>query len=148
MIPNATPKILLVLLFLWVGCKTSKKAAVSQKKPFVFSEAIKRRIKQYYGDTYIAKTGATIIGGEKALYKHLVYPYKAVEENIEGLVVLGFTVNEDGSISDIKIIKSLGYDCTKEAIKAVRSVKFHPYIRNGKPSKVVEILPIIFKLTN
>src|SRR5690348_8279277 len=54
-------------------------------------------------------------GGETAMLeyiaKHVKYPVVAREKGIEGKVFVNFVVNEDGSISDTKIMKSVGGGC-------------------------------------
>lgn len=90
-------------------------------------------------------------GGETALLKcvssRLIYPSIAVEQEIQGVVILRFVVLEDGSVGDVVVQKSLDLECDKAAVKAVQSLpKFVPGKRQGKPVKTWFTCPIRFVL--
>jgi protein TonB len=90
-------------------------------------------------------------GGEDALRaylsKNINYPKQANEQGIAGRVVLNFVVNEDGDITDIKVVRGIGYGCDQEAMRVVNSMpKWKPGKQNGKAVKVSFSLPIMFKL--
>ncbi len=90
-------------------------------------------------------------GGEEALtaylVKHIQYPSRALQNDIEGHVTLGFLVNKDGEIEDIKVIRSLGYGCDDEALRVAGAMpKWKPGKNNGKAVKVYFNLPINFVL--
>lgn len=53
------------------------------------------------------------------LQKNQKYPSKAAETNIQGEVVLRFLVNENGSLSNIRVEKSLSTECDAEAIRVL-----------------------------
>ena len=62
-----------------------------------------------------------------------VYPQRARLQNIEGYVLVEFTINVDGSVSDIVIIESEPKHIFENAVlNAVRSFKYSPKIVNGK----------------
>lgn len=90
-------------------------------------------------------------GGNGALMKYLKenvkYPDQCVNEKIEGRVIVGFVVNEDGSISDVEIKKSANPMLDKEALRVVSAMpKWVPGEENGKPVKTSYNIPITFKL--
>jgi protein TonB len=90
-------------------------------------------------------------GGEDSLmmfvYSNLVYPTQALKEKIEGRVVCDFVVEKDGSISDIKILRSFGYGCDEEAVRIVKLMpKWIPGKLKGEVVRVKFTLPIKFKL--
>jgi TonB family protein len=96
---------------------------------------------------------ASFPGGEKALQeylnKNLVYPRAARVNEIEGRVVVEFYVEEDGSISDIRIEKSVDELLDHEAIRVVKrmlSFRWIPAMENGKPVRQKVSLPIDFVL--
>ena len=66
---------------------------------------------------------ASYKGGEwakiKFINKHLVYPQKAKEEKTEGRVKVEMIVEKDGSLSDIKIVRSLSPECDAEIKRVV-----------------------------
>lgn len=62
-------------------------------------------------------------GGEEALAKYLSenvrYPEISKENGVEGIVVVGFTVNTDGSLANLKVVKFVDPDLEKEALRVV-----------------------------
>jgi len=90
-------------------------------------------------------------GGEaelmKFLNKNIEYPALAKENNIQGVAVLTFVVNKDGSVSDVAIVKEIGGGCGKEAVRVVRTMpKWSAGEANGHPVKVRFTLPVRFRL--
>ena len=88
-------------------------------------------------------------GGEAALMKyidsHLQEPQ--TQEKITGNVVLQFIVQSDGSIDEVKVVRSLHPDYDKEAVRVVKSLpKFTPGRQNGQAVAVWYTLPVTFKL--
>jgi len=90
-------------------------------------------------------------GGDSKLIKWLSenthYPKNTQDKGIEGRVVCRFVVEEDGTISDIEIVKSLAHDFDKEAVQIIKSMpKWIPGKQNGKAVRVYYNLPILFRL--
>lgn len=95
-------------------------------------------------------TSVKFRGGESALLQfisqNLVYPVIAQEQEIQGSVILEFVVEKDGSIGDVKVIKSLSKECDQAAIDVVRKLpRFTPARKQGKPVAVMFRLPIRFR---
>jgi len=88
------------------------------------------------------------IGGVESIYENLIYPEFAVRAGIQGSVILEAVVNEDGSLSDISIVKGIGGGCEEAAVMALRQVSFNPGKQRGKAVKVKVRLPIKFLLEN
>ena len=62
-------------------------------------------------------------------------------------VVVAFTVEKDGSLSDIKVVKSLDPLFDKEAVRLVKSMpKWKPGMDNGEPIRVRSSVPVTFRL--
>ncbi|RYD57102.1 MAG: energy transducer TonB [Sphingobacteriales bacterium] len=81
------------------------------------------------------------------MQRSLNYPHAARESGIEGSVVIQFVVNEDGSVTDAKVIRGIGGGCNDEALRVVRSMpKWKPGKQNGRAVKVFYTLPIRFVL--
>ncbi|MCR4836636.1 MAG: energy transducer TonB [Bacteroidaceae bacterium] len=79
--------------------------------------------------------------------KKIKYPAKARKEGIEGMVIVEFIVEKDGSISGPKVILSLTPKCDAEALRVVKSMpKWKPGKQNGKIVRVKYTLPVRFKL--
>ena len=91
-------------------------------------------------------------GGENGLYQYLaeniVYPEEARDNGIVGKVFVGFTVEKDGSVSDINILRDIGYGCGEECVRVVRGMsgKWHPGKVGGRPVRSKFTLPINFNL--
>ncbi len=79
--------------------------------------------------------------------RNLIYPEEARQEGISGRVLLEFVVTESGSITNIKILDSLGLGCDQESIRVIRtSGPWVPGEKDGEPVKVRLVLPIDFVL--
>jgi protein TonB len=92
-------------------------------------------------------------GGEEAMMRfiqsNINYPDMERENDIQGRVVVGFVVLEDGTLSDIQIKKGVSSGIDKEALRVVRKLpKFNPGKQQGKAVKVSFVLPIMFKLAS
>ena len=90
-------------------------------------------------------------GGEAALMKylesHIKYPPEAAENNVQGHVIVQFVVKKDGSIGEVKVVRSLEENLDKEAIRVIKSLpKFTPGRHDGKAVSVWYTLPVPFKL--
>ncbi|MCM1028618.1 MAG: TonB family protein [Pseudoflavonifractor sp.] len=91
-------------------------------------------------------------GGDKALLKYisdnLRYPQLAIENNIQGRVVVQFVVTKTGNIGEVKVVRSKDPDLDKEAVRVVKTIpKFQPGKQNGSAVNVWYTLPITFKLS-
>lgn len=81
------------------------------------------------------------------LSENIVYPSMAEENNIEAKVITQFIVEIDGSISNVEIIKKMGWGFDEEALRVVKAMpNWKPGKQNGKPVRVLYTLPIHFKI--
>lgn len=79
--------------------------------------------------------------------KNLKYPMMARESDIQGRVFVGFVVEKDGSISNVRVLRGIGGGCDEEAVRVVQTLpKFKPGKQRGNPVRVQYTLPIVFKL--
>lgn len=90
-------------------------------------------------------------GGDAALIQYLAshtnYPTVAAENGVQGKVYVGFVVERDGSVSDVKILRSVDPSLDKEAMRVVRSMpKWTPGKQNGSAVRVKFQVPVNFKL--
>jgi len=82
------------------------------------------------------------------IYRNITYPTVARENGIEGMVVVSFVVETDGSLSDIMILRDLGGGCGKESVRVVSEMpNWIPGKDKGEPVRVQFNLPVRFKLT-
>lgn len=84
--------------------------------------------------------------GKSSFASSVVYPQDAIDHKVEGLVKAFFVVEPDGHTSNIRILKSLNYECDQSVIKAIHKVQFKPGMINGKAVRVHCILPVYFGL--
>ena len=90
---------------------------------------------------------ASFPGGIAACMKYIAdnfrYPNIQGDCSIQGKIVVTFTVNEDGNLSDIKVKKSVYSDLDKEAVRVVKSMpSWIPAKQNGKAVKSRYTLPV------
>ena len=77
----------------------------------------------------------------------LVYPEIAKENGVQGRVVLQFTVNPDGSVSNVKVLRGVDASLDKEAVRVVSSSpKWTPGKQRDRAVKVTYTFPVIFQL--
>ena len=90
-------------------------------------------------------------GGPSALMQYLSsnikYPVVAEENGVQGRVVCTFVVERDGSITDVRVIKSVDPSLDKEAVRVVKSMpKWIPGKQNGSAVRVKYTVPVTFRL--
>ena len=90
-------------------------------------------------------------GGMGALMQYLSsnikYPVIAEENGIQGRVICTFVVERDGSITDVRIAKSVDPSLDKEAMRVVSKMpKWIPGKQNGSAVRVKYTLPVTFRL--
>jgi len=90
-------------------------------------------------------------GGMASLYKYLgsniIYPENARKNDIEGTVMLLFVVKKDGSLKDIKVVRSADKELDAEAVRVLsRSHGWKPGMYYGIPVNVKYQLPVTFAL--
>ena len=90
-------------------------------------------------------------GGEPALYKFinskLVYPKAAKDNLISGKVIVRFSVEPDGTLSGVSVLRGINPDLDSEAIRVINLLpKWQPGKLAGIPVKVWYSMPVIFKL--
>ncbi len=90
-------------------------------------------------------------GGEEAMYKFLsqnvIYPVKAQEGNIQGVVKIDFLVDENGNITEPRVIQSAHLFLDNEALRIVKNMpRWTPATLKGQKVKSVGVLPMTFRL--
>jgi protein TonB len=81
------------------------------------------------------------------IQKNLKYPEIALENQIEGTVVVEFVVEKDGSISNIKVLKDIGGGCGNEAMRIIKMMpKWTPGKQRDMAVRVKMRAPIKFKI--
>ena len=90
-------------------------------------------------------------GGPSALFefisRNMQYPVVAEENGVQGRVICTYVIESDGSISDIKVVKSVDPSLDKEAVRVVSSMpKWIPGKQKGIPVRVKYTVPVTFRL--
>ncbi|MBO9703209.1 MAG: TonB family protein [Sporocytophaga sp.] len=83
---------------------------------------------------------------EEFFRKNVVYPTKAQNNGIEGKVFVQFIINTDGTVTDVKAIRGIGYGCDEEAERVTKKMVWTPGKQNGVAVRIKKVLPIHFKL--
>ena len=83
----------------------------------------------------------------KWVYNQIEYPEIAKENGIQGRVTVQFTIDKDGSVKDVKVLRGVDSSLDKEAVRVIqKSPKWSPGTQRNKPVKVKYTFPIIFQL--
>ena len=93
----------------------------------------------------------TFPGGDAELMKylssHINYPPMAMENNIQGRVIVQFVVTKSGKVGEVKVVRGVDRDLDNEAVRVVKSLPdFIPGRMNGQAVNVWYTLPVTFKL--
>ena len=79
--------------------------------------------------------------------RNLTYPETAREKELEGRVTLQFTVEPDGSVTGVKVLRGVDPILDDEAVRVIsQSPRWSPGLMNGKPVRVTYNFPVVFQL--
>ena len=125
--------------------KVSRSAAVNGFVPVVMEEIEEESV------FLVVEEDPEFPGGMDSLKafieRSLIYPQAARDNKIEGKVYVTFTVEADGSISNVKVLRDIGGGCGEEAVRVVKMMpKWKPGKQRGKPVRTQFNLPVEFKL--
>ena len=99
----------------------------------------------------IVEENAQFPGGDEACFKwlseHIKYPSICQEQGVQGRVIVSFVVNKDGSIVDVKTLRSPDSNLSKEAERVVKLMpKLKPARQGNKTVRSRFNLPVLFRL--
>lgn len=85
------------------------------------------------------------------IYRRLKYPDSAIRKGIEGTTIVEFTVQPDGSVAGIKLLRSVSPECDQEALRTIakmhyENIRWIPGKHDGIPIEVPFVIPITFRL--
>ena len=128
----------------------SEDGEVLKAKQMLATEIVKPRVEENKVFEYVEQM-PSFPGGMAALMqylsKNIKYPPVAEEMNIQGRVICTFVVERDGSVSDIRIAKSVDPSLDKEAVRVVSAMpRWIPGRQNGQNVRVKYTLPVTFRL--
>lgn len=89
-------------------------------------------------------------GGMDALYAYLngslAYPRRALDNQVQGKVLVSFVVMPDGSVQQARVERGIGYGCDEEALRVVEQMPaWNAGIQNGNAVAVKMLLPLLFQ---
>ena len=91
--------------------------------------------------------GGDANGFAKWVNENINYPEAAKEKGVEGRVLLGFVVDDQGNVSDVKVLRGVDPALDAEAVRVVKaSPKWEDGNQNGNNVKVSYTFPVVFKL--
>ena len=125
-------------------------AAPEAKAPTVIEKAVEVEAKSET-EFVIVEQQPEFPGGMKALAdflgKSLKYPRAAASAGVSGKVFVSFIVNSDGSLTDLQVLKGIGFGCDEEAIRVMQKMpRWKPGKQSGRAVRVKFNLPISFTL--
>jgi protein TonB len=90
-------------------------------------------------------------GGDESrlnyLRRNVRYPEPALKGLIQGVVMVVFVVETDGSITNVNLAKRIGGGCDEEAIRVTTGMpRWEPGKRHGRPVRVMVRMPIVFRI--
>ena len=77
---------------------------------------------------------------------NILYPEKAIKNNIEGMVTVEFTIDTSGNYKDFIVIRDIGYGCSEEVLKVIKKSKKWNSALNGTLVNQRVSLEVPFKL--
>jgi len=136
----------------WTPAKRGgKPISIEIKYPLVFREqqsANKKEetiLKSDLRETNNVESTQKLSGGLHKFYEFVNQNYKIPEvEGLKGKVIVKFTINIDGGLSDFVVVKDLGYGTAAELIRVLKltSGKWTPAVKDGKPVKTTYTFPL------
>lgn len=99
----------------------------------------------------VVEENASFPGGDgecmKWLMKNIKYPAICQEQGVQGRVIVAFVVNRDGSIVDVKVVRSPDENLSAEAVRVVKLMpKWKPARQGNKTVRSRFNLPVMFRL--
>lgn len=86
------------------------------------------------------------IGGYAAIIANLEYPDMAKKAGVEGRVIVGVLIDNQGRVAETRILKSLPAECNQAAIDAIKSVRWKPAKQRDRAVKVWISISVDFQL--
>jgi protein TonB len=91
------------------------------------------------------------VGGNAAFFTWIAenqkYPDLARKRKIQGKVPVEFTVQPDGTLTDVRVVQKHGSGLDEEAVRLIKAApKWEPALYQGKPIKQKMALPVLFQL--
>ena len=115
-------------------------------------EVVEEEVEEEAIPFQIVEQKPSFMGGDQNTFsqwvaQNIVYPEIAKENQISGKVFTQFTVEKDGSVTNVKVIRGVDESLDKEAIRVIKSSpKWTPGRQRDRAVKVTYTFPVIFQL--
>lgn len=97
----------------------------------------------FFETEILAEPEGGIDAFRKWIGQNYVYPEEAISNRVHGRAEVSFIVEKDGSLSDFKIVRNLGYGVGEELVRILqKSEKWKPAIQNGVPVRLAYTFPL------
>lgn len=142
----------------WKFRKGNDYSTLDYNFPLVYSDkkcndSLSLKLKNFFQDNdSLGYKAPKLLTGESTLYQfiseNIVYPVRAREEFIQGIVYIMFTLTKEGTIENIVVLKGTNILLDKEAARVIRKLqlKTPPTINGQAYTLRCLVLPIAFKL--
>lgn len=129
----------------WIpGKQDGIKVKVRYTMPLVLPETIAPNVDQIVYDTKVLDQKPEYPSGIEFFYRCIAKNYRVPNlDGLKGKIFMSFVIETDGSLTDIKIIRDIGYGTGPEAKRVLKLCNnWIPGIKDGKPVRVLYSLPI------
>lgn len=83
----------------------------------------------------------------KFISDNVVYPEEAKKNKVSGRVYISFTVEKDGSVTEGKVLRGIGFGCDEAALNVIKKMpKWIPGKQNGRLVRVTYTMPVFFDI--
>lgn len=83
---------------------------------------------------------------KETVVRNLHYPEAALKAGISGIVLVNFTIDNEGEVQNIKVMQGISPECDAEAMRITGLLKgWSPGVRHGQPVDITVSMPVEFK---
>ena len=144
-----------MLMIIGSPCKAQKDDRIEKETWVYDKEPLIEEFVEEENDEYIyqfVEQMPEFEGGQKAMVdfisNNLKYPPRAVEQGIEGRVIVRVVVTAEGNVQDPEIVQGIDLSCDEEALRIVNLMpKWNPGKQSGEKVAVYYTIPIRFKFS-
>ncbi len=119
---------------------------VSNDRPAPPDEPEEESKEENEPEIFVAVEKSPDCGGIESLRNKVQYPKFARQAGIQGRVIVQFVVNEEGNVTNPKILQGAHTLLNEEALRAVQKLECTPGEQRGQPVKVRMTMPVSFRL--
>ena len=94
------------------------------------------------------RVGGEVTRPEKVSGANATYTEMARRARVMGVVILEVVIDEQGGVTEAKVLKGLPMGLDQQAVEAVKTWKFKPATRDGRPVPVYYVVTMNFQLTS